>query len=77
MTAEIVAGASLPVIIHKGVYTLYQKPDGSLRVQYRRDDKDEDDFFELPGVMVRLAKAAAEGKASPMDMVREMMKLRK
>jgi hypothetical protein len=64
-----------PEVVHKGVYTLWQNPDGGLRIQYRRDDKEEDDFFQLPGAMVRMAKAASEGAMSPIDMIREVGKM--
>lgn len=64
-----------PVILHQGRYRLYEKPDGTLRIQYRRDGAEEDDFMELPGAMVRLAKAAAEGKMNPIQMMREVMKM--
>lgn len=67
-----VAPVDEPRIVHQGHYRLYQKPDGGLRVQYRRDDKDQDDFFELPGVMVALAQAAAEGRIGPMELMKEM-----
>lgn len=72
-TAEVPNG--VPIILHEGRYRLYQKPDGGMRVQYRRDDKEEDDFFELPGKMVRLARTAAEGKLSPVALMREMMSM--
>jgi hypothetical protein len=71
-SAEIIPLAG-PEIIHKGVYTLYKKPDGTLRIQYRRSDKEEDDFFELPGPMVALAQAASEGKLSPAQMMKQVM----
>jgi hypothetical protein len=64
-----------PEIIHEGVYRLYKKPDGTLRIQYRRKDKDDDDFFEVPGEMVTLAQAAAEGNMSPAQMINATMKL--
>lgn len=73
---EIVTDTALPKVVHKGVYTLWEKPDGSLRVQYRREDKEEDDFFELPGAIIRLGKAAQEGKMNPIEMMKEVMKLR-
>lgn len=63
----------IPVVLHQGRYRLYEKPDGTMRIQYRRDDKDTDDFFEIPGAMIALAKAAAEGKMSPMDMMKSAM----
>lgn len=64
--------AIAPRILHKGVYTLYEKPDGTLRIQYRRSDRDEDDFMEIPGAILRLAKLASEGKLSPMQAVKAM-----
>lgn len=64
-----------PVIVHQGVYRLYQKPNGDMRVQYKRDDKEEEDFFEVPAALQRLAKMGAEGKLSPMDMMKEVMSL--
>lgn len=72
---EIQQTTNVPKILHQGHYRLYEKPDGTLRIQYRRDDKDEDDFMELPAAMVNLAKAAAEGKMSPVLMMREIMKI--
>lgn len=71
--AEIVS--AVPVIVHEGRYRLYQNPDGGLRIQYRRDDKDEDDFVQMPGPVVALAKAAGEGNISPVEMVRRMMSI--
>lgn len=64
--------ATAPRILHKGVYSLYEKPDGTLRIQYRRTDRDEDDFMEIPGAILRLAKLASEGKLSPMQAVKAM-----
>jgi hypothetical protein len=73
--ATEITPATGPVILHQGHYRLYEKPDGTLRIQYRRDDKDEDDFIEFPGQMVRLAKAAADGKMNPMTMMKSMAKM--
>jgi hypothetical protein len=64
-----------PKIIHEGRYRLYENPDGGLRIQYRRDDKEEDDFVQLPGPIVALGKAAAEGNMSPVELMRRMMGL--
>lgn len=71
--AEVIP--NVPVIVHEGRYRLYQNPDGGMRIQYRRDDKEEDDFVQMPGPVVALAKAAAEGNMSPIEMVRRMMSL--
>jgi hypothetical protein len=66
-----------PRILHEGRYRLYENPDGGLRIQYRRDDKDEDDFVQMPGPIVALGKAAAEGNLSPVELMRKMMSLMK
>jgi hypothetical protein len=68
--------ANVPHIVHKGVYTLWEKPDGTLRIQYLRSDQTEESFMEFPGPIVKLARAASEGKVNPLDMMREVMKMR-
>jgi hypothetical protein len=68
-------GQIMPEIVHKGVYTLWKKPDGTLRVQYHRDDKDEEDFFELPGAIVAMTETFASGKMSPAEMMKATMKM--
>jgi hypothetical protein len=68
--------ATRPVVIHEGRYRLYGKPDGGLHIVYQRDDSDTPDHMEFPGAIVAMAKAASEGKLSPTDMLREMMKMR-
>ena len=65
----------VPHIVHKGVYTLWEKPDGTLRIQYRRDDSDHDDSQEIPGALLRLAQAASEGKIGLAGMLKAMIKL--
>jgi hypothetical protein len=75
--SEVETTPDIPVVLHQGRYRLYKKPDGGLRLQYRRDDKDEDDFFELPGMMVRLLDRAQAGNMSPMEFMREAMKLKR
>jgi hypothetical protein len=69
------SGIQGPKIVHEGRYRLYENPDGGLRIQYRRDGKDEDDFVQLPGPIVALGKAAAEGNMSPLELMRRMMSL--
>jgi hypothetical protein len=65
MTEQLVQTGE-PKIVHKGVYTLWEKPDGTIRIQYRRDDKDEDDFMEIPGAILRMAQMVGEGKMNPL-----------
>lgn len=73
--SEIEVIPAVPKIVHEGRYRLYENPDGGLRIQYRRDDKEEDDFVQLPGPIVALGKAAAEGNMSPVELMRRMMGL--
>jgi hypothetical protein len=63
-----------PVIVHEGRYRLYQKPDGTMRIQYKRDDKDAEDFLEISGKLVALAEKMDKGM-SPMDMMKEVTQL--
>jgi hypothetical protein len=70
--AATVVDALTPRVLHQGRYRLYEKSDGSLRIQYRRDDKDEDDFLEIPGAILRLAKLASEGKMNPLQAMKAM-----
>jgi hypothetical protein len=72
---EILTPDTVPVVVHKGVYTLWKKPDGTLRIQYHRDDKEEEDFFEMPGAMVAMAEKLAKGEMNPMDMIKEVGKI--
>lgn len=75
MTEIVPTVVTGPKVLHEGRYRLYEKPDGTMRIQYRRDDKDEDDFVEIPGAMIALAKAASEGKLSPVDLLKRSMSL--
>ena len=70
----IVEPVSYPRVLHKGLYTLYEKADGTLRIQYRRDDRTEDDFMEIPGFIIALGKQAEAGNLSPIAMMNEMQK---
>ena len=67
----------IPVVIHQGRYRLYEKPDGGMRLQYKRDDRDAEDYIELPGAMVKLFNKAQEGNMSPMEFMRAMMGMMK
>lgn len=73
MTVETIAPA--PKILHEGRYRLYEKSDGTIRIQYKRDDKDIEDFMEIPGSILTIAKAASEGRLTPTQIMGEMMKL--
>lgn len=74
---EVITDPNKPRVLHEGRYRLYEKPDGGLRLQYKRNDKDEEDFMEIPGMMVRLLNRAQTSDMSPMEFMREAMKLRR
>ncbi len=76
MSEATVVIEELPVILHEGRYRLYQNPDGGMRLVYKRNDIEELQHLILPAGMVRLAQAASEGKINPVDLMREMMKMR-
>ncbi len=65
----------VPTVVHKGAYTLWKKPDGTLRIQYHRDDKEDEDFFELPGMVVAMTERFAKGDMNPAEMFKEVMKM--
>jgi hypothetical protein len=75
MTVETTESTE-PRVLHQGRYRLWEKPDGGLHLVYQRDDKDEPDHMDIPGAFLKLAKLAGEGKMTPMEMMREAMKLR-
>jgi hypothetical protein len=66
MSIEDAVTPLAPRILHEGQYRLYEKPDGTLRIQYRRNDREEDDFLEIPGSIIRMSKLASEGKLNPL-----------
>lgn len=66
--------STIPRMLHKGKYALWEKPDGTLRIQFKRDDMENEEFFEIPGFVLALGKAASEGKLSPIQMFSEMQK---
>jgi hypothetical protein len=65
-----------PKVLHEGRYRLYENPNGNLHLVYKRDDQETEEHMEIPGKLLSLAKRAAEGNLSPMDVIKEMMSLR-
>jgi hypothetical protein len=72
---EVEITTSVPVVVHEGRYRLYRKPDGGMRVQYKRDDREEEDFFEMPGEAMQLAEGMATGKLSAVQFVSAAVKM--
>ena len=58
----------------KGRYTMYDLPDGGVHIAYDIDGVEgEPRHLEVPGMVVRMARAAAEGRLNPFTAMRQMM----
>jgi hypothetical protein len=59
----------------RGRFALYDILDGGIHVAWIPEDSpdEETQHFEVPGMVLRMAKAASEGKLNPADMVKMMM----
>jgi hypothetical protein len=62
-----------PEPILKGRFNLYETPSGGFHIAYVADDETETRHLEIPAMVVRMAKASAEGKLNPMQALKEMM----
>jgi hypothetical protein len=62
-----------PEPILKGRFNLYETPDGGWHIAYIPDDTDETKHLEIPAMVIRMARASAEGKLNPMQALKEMM----
>jgi hypothetical protein len=62
-------------LLMNGKFSLYETPEGGLHVAYvpDGDQDDEPKHLEIPAMVVKMAKASAEGKLSPLAMMRQMM----
>lgn len=63
----------MPEPVMKGRFTLYETPAGGFHIAYLPDGADDTRHLEIPGAIVGLAKASAEGKLSPMAMAKAFM----
>lgn len=59
-----------PQILHQGKYRLYELMDGTLHLVYKPVGAEKELHLEIPGHILRLAKAAADGQMSPIDMMK-------
>jgi hypothetical protein len=64
---------SVPEPTIKGRFNLWDTPEGGFHIAYIADGTDETRHLEIPGMVVRVARMAAEGKLSPAKAMREMM----
>lgn len=59
-----------PKVLHEGKYRLYELMDGTLHLVYKPSDAEKELHLEIPGKLLRLAKSAADGNMSPIDMMK-------
>jgi hypothetical protein len=57
--------------VSHGVYSIYKTQDGGMHVSYRADGTDEDAHLPIPGPLMQMMLAGAEGKG-PMGRIRAM-----
>jgi hypothetical protein len=58
----------LPEPLLKGRFNLYETPDGGFHLAYVPDgDGEEARHLEIPAFAVKMAKASAEGRLSPLS----------
>ena len=57
----------------KGRFTLYDTPEGGYHIAYQADGEDETRHLEIPGMVIRMARASAEGKLNPFQAMRQLM----
>jgi hypothetical protein len=70
MTTEIQTAE--PKLLHRGNYALWENPDGGLHLVYRPDGAEEDMHMPIPAPLIALSRRAAEGKISPIEMIKSM-----
>lgn len=63
----------VPEPLLKGRFNLYETPDGGFHIAYLADGDDETRHLEVPAMVVRMARASAEGKLNPVKALKEMM----
>ena len=57
----------------RGKFALFDTADGGLHIAYRPEGDEEDQHFEIPGHVLKVAKMLSEGKlTNPMEMLRMM-----
>lgn len=66
-----------PVLLSRGVYSLYETPDGAAVLSYRPEGQDEDSHQPIPpGIWQLLGKATRGEKVSITDVMRTVSGLR-
>lgn len=64
---------TVPEPILKGRFNLYETPDGGFHIAYLADDDTETKHFEIPAMVIRMARLSAEGKLNPVKALKDMM----
>lgn len=63
----------MPDPILKGRFNLYETPDGGYHIAYLPDGDDETKHFEIPAMVIRMARMAADGKMNPARMLKDLL----
>jgi hypothetical protein len=64
--------AEIPDPILKGRFNLWETPDGGFHIAYVPDGDKTTHHFDIPGMVVRMAKMSAEGKLNPLKALKEL-----
>lgn len=62
-----------PEPILKGRFNLYETPDGGFHIAYIADGETDTRHLEIPAMVIRMARASAEGKLNPVKALKDLM----
>ena len=57
-----------------GRFSVYEAPDGGIKVAYRPDGETDSKLLEIPAMVINMARMGAAGKLNPFTAMKEMMK---
>lgn len=67
--------AAIPAPFMKGVFSIYELPDGGRMLAYREDGEEKTSQIVIPAALVRLMEAQQRGEQiNPMQLLKTMMK---
>lgn len=56
-----------------GRFAIYDTPDGGFHIAYIPDGSKDTQHLEIPAMLVRMGRLAAEGKLNPMQALKGLM----
>ena len=63
----------VPEPMLKGRFNMWETPEGGFHIAYIADGTDETRHLDIPGMVVRMSRLAAEGKLNPAKALKEIM----